>query len=96
MVHIILNHASVQPLRYKTEDIPSALRNLSTLIASLRTALVGEGLVKGSERAPPPARSRRWPASCSPAAARVEDDGRLVRSEMLYKPVCVPPSDPEL
>ena len=39
--------ADVQSLRDKTEHLPSDLRALSTLIHSLRTALVAEGLVKG-------------------------------------------------
>jgi hypothetical protein len=39
--------AEVPELRHKTEDLASDLRNLSTLIHSLRTALVAEGLIKG-------------------------------------------------
>jgi hypothetical protein len=39
--------AEVQMLRDKTEQLADDLRNLSTLIHSLRTATVAEGLVKG-------------------------------------------------
>jgi len=40
--------AEAQALRDKAEELASDLRALSTLIHSLRTALVAEGLVKGS------------------------------------------------
>jgi hypothetical protein len=40
--------AKIQPLRDKAEQPASNLRALSTLIHSLRTALVGAGLVRGS------------------------------------------------
>jgi hypothetical protein len=40
--------AEVQPLRDKCEELADDLRNLSTLIHSLRVALVAEGLAKGS------------------------------------------------
>jgi hypothetical protein len=53
----------------KAEELVDDVRNLSTLIHSLRTVLVGEELVKGSAKRSctptwrtPPARSRRWPA----------------------------------
>jgi len=39
--------AEVQAQRDKAEELADDLRNLSTLIHSLRTALVGEGLIKG-------------------------------------------------
>jgi len=39
--------AEVQALRGKAEELADDVRNLSTLIHSLRTALVGEGLIKG-------------------------------------------------
>jgi hypothetical protein len=35
-------------LRDKTEDLTSDLRNLSTRIHSLRSALLSDGLIKGS------------------------------------------------
>jgi hypothetical protein len=38
---------TVQALRDKCKELTSALRALSTLIHSLRMALVGEGLFKG-------------------------------------------------
>jgi len=39
--------AEVQALRDKAEELADDLRNLSTLIHSLRTAMVAEGLIKG-------------------------------------------------
>jgi len=39
--------AEVQALRDKAEELVDDVRNLSTLIHSLRTALVGEGFIKG-------------------------------------------------
>jgi len=39
--------AEVQALRDKAEELADDLRNLSTLIHSLRTALIAEGLIKG-------------------------------------------------
>jgi len=40
--------AEVQALRDKAEELADDVRALSTLIHSLRTALVTEGVVKGS------------------------------------------------
>jgi hypothetical protein len=39
--------AEVQALRDKPEQFASDLRNLSTLIHVLRTAMIAEGLIKG-------------------------------------------------
>jgi hypothetical protein len=40
--------AEVQALRDACEELAGDVRNLSTLIHSLRTALVGEGLAEGT------------------------------------------------
>jgi len=47
MTHMI-PQAEVQALRDKCEELADDVRSLSTLIHSLRSALVAEGLVKGS------------------------------------------------
>ena len=42
------NQAEVQALRDKCEELADDVRALAALVHSLRTALVGEGLVKGA------------------------------------------------
>jgi hypothetical protein len=43
-----LRRPEVQALRDKAEELADDVRNLSTLSHSLRSALVAEGLIKGS------------------------------------------------